>query len=132
MSLPRILTIMGSGETAPTMVSTHRKLTALLPKPVKAVLLDTPYGFQENAPELATRAVEYFRNSVNVDITVAGLVRLQDTHIAADPVQIERGLRALSEATYIFAGPGSPTYALRQWSGSNVASSIIKKKRPFS
>ena len=127
MSLPRILTIMGSGETAPTMVSTHRKLTALLPKPVKAVLLDTPYGFQENAPELATRAVEYFRNSVNVDITVAGLVRLHDTHIAADPVQIERGLRSISDATYIFAGPGSPTYALRQWSGSNVASSIINK-----
>ena len=127
MSLPRILTIMGSGETAPTMVSTHRKLTALLPKPVKAVLLDTPYGFQENAPELATRAVEYFRNSVNVDITVAGLVRLHNTHIAADPVQIERGLRAISEATYIFAGPGSPTYALRQWSGSNVANSIINK-----
>jgi len=127
MSLPRILTIMGSGETAPTMVSTHRKLTALLPKPVNAVLLDTPYGFQENAPELATRAVEYFRNSVNVDITVAGLVRLHDTHIAADPVQIERGLRSLSDATYIFAGPGSPTYALRQWSGSNVATSIINK-----
>lgn len=127
MSLPRILTIMGSGETAPTMVSTHRKLTALLPKPVKAVLLDTPYGFQENAPELATRAVEYFRNSVNVDITVAGLVRLHDTHIAADPVQIERGLRAISDATYIFAGPGSPTYALRQWSGSAIASNIIDK-----
>jgi cyanophycinase-like exopeptidase len=94
---------------------------------VKAVLLDTPYGFQENAPELATRAVEYFRNSVNVDIAVAGLVRLHDTHIAADTVQIERGLRAISDATYIFAGPGSPTYALRQWSGSNVASSIIDK-----
>ena len=127
MSLPRILTIMGSGETAPTMVSTHRKLTALLPKPVKAVLLDTPYGFQENAPELATRAVEYFRNSVNVDIAVAGLVRLHDTHIAADSVQIERGLRAISDATYIFAGPGSPTYALRQWSGSAIANSIINK-----
>ena len=127
MSLPRILTIMGSGETAPTMVSTHRKLTALLPKPVKAVLLDTPYGFQENAPELAVRAVEYFRNSVNIDINVAGLVRLQDTHIAADPVQVERGLRALTDADYIFAGPGSPTYALRQWSGSTVANSIVNK-----
>ncbi len=127
MSLPRILTIMGSGETAPTMVSTHRKLTALLPKPVKAVLLDTPYGFQENAPELAVRAVEYFQNSVNIDITVAGLVRLHDTHIAADPVQVERGLRALTDADYIFAGPGSPTYALRQWSGSTVANSIVNK-----
>ena len=127
MSLPRILTIMGSGETAPTMVSTHRKLTSLLSKPVKAVLLDTPYGFQENAPELATRAVDYFHTSVNIDIAVAGLVRLHDTHIAADPVQVERGLRAVSDADYLFAGPGSPTYALRQWSGSTVAHSIIDK-----
>jgi hypothetical protein len=99
----------------------------MLSKPVKAVLLDTPYGFQENAPELATRAVEYFHTSVNIDIAVAGLVRLHDTHIAADPVLVERGLRAVSDADYLFAGPGSPTYALRQWSGSTVAQSIINK-----
>ena len=127
MSLPRILAIMGSGETAPTMVTTHRRLTSLLPSPVKAVVLDTPYGFQENAPELATKAVEYFKTSINVDLVVAGLVRLHDTHIAADPVAIERGLRALSDADYIFAGPGSPTYALRQWVGSSVARIIIDK-----
>ena len=127
MSLPRILAIMGSGETAPTRVTTHRRLTSLLPSPVKAVVLDTPYGFQENAPELATKAVEYFKTSINVDLVVAGLVRLHDTHIAADPVAIERGLRALSDADYIFAGPGSPTYALRQWAGSSVARIIIDK-----
>ena len=127
MSLPRILAIMGSGETAPTMVTTHRRLTSLLPSPVKAVVLETPYGFQENAPELATKAVEYFKTSINVDLVVAGLVRLHDTHIAADPVAIERGLRALSDADYIFAGPGSPTYALRQWSGSSVARIMIDK-----
>jgi len=129
MSLPRILTIMGSGEITPTMVSTHRALIAQLPTPTRAVLLDTPYGFQENAPELAARAVNYFRTSVNVDVTVAGLVRMRDTHLAADPVLIERGLRALSEAHYVFAGPGSPTYALRQWSGTNVASIIEGKIR---
>ena len=127
MSLPRILAIMGSGETAPTMVTTHRRLTSLLPSPIKAVVLDTPYGFQENAPELATKAVEYFKTSINVDLVVAGLVRLHDTHIAADPVAIERGLRALADADYIFAGPGSPTYALRQWSGSSVARIMIDK-----
>ncbi len=127
MSLPRILTIMGSGETAPTMVTTHRTLTALLPSPVKAVVLDTPYGFQENAPELAARTVEYFHTSINVDIAVAGLVRLHDTHIAADPVAIERGLRTITDADYIFAGPGSPTYALRQWAGSPVARIINDK-----
>jgi hypothetical protein len=127
MSLPRILAIMGSGETAPTMVTTHRRLTSLLPSPVKAVVLDTPYGFQENAPELAAKAVEYFNTSINVDLVVAGLVRLHDTHIAADPVAIERGLRALADADYIFAGPGSPTYALRQWAGSSVARIMIDK-----
>ena len=127
MTLPRILAIMGSGETAPTMVTTHRKLTSLLPQPVQAVVLDTPYGFQENAPELASRAQDYFRTSINVEIEIAGLVRLHDTHIAADPVQIERGLRRVANADYIFAGPGSPTYALRQWSGSPVASIITGK-----
>ncbi len=127
MTLPRILTIMGSGETAPTMVSTHRSLAARLPKPVNAVLLDTPYGFQENAPELARRAVEYFKTSVNVDITVAGLVRLTDTHIAADPVAVERGIRAVHNAAYVFAGPGSPTYALRQWHNSPIANILTEK-----
>jgi hypothetical protein len=127
MSLPRILAIMGSGETAPTMVTTHRRLTSMLPSPVKAVVLDTPYGFQENAPELAAKAVEYFKTSINVDLVVAGLVRLHDTHLSADPVAIERGLRALDNADYIFAGPGSPTYALRQWAGSSVARIMIDK-----
>ena len=127
MTLPRVLTIMGSGETAPTMVSTHRSLTSRLPRPVNAALLDTPYGFQENAPELARRAVEYFKTSVNVDITVAGLVRLVDTHLPADPVAVERGLRAVADAHYVFAGPGSPTYALRQWSGSPVARLLVDK-----
>jgi len=129
MTLPRILAIMGSGETAPTMVTTHRRLTALLPSPVQAVVLDTPYGFQENAPELALRAVEYFKTSINVDLQVAGLVRMKDTHIAADPVETERGLRRLADADYVFAGPGSPTYALRQWSATTVATLLADKLR---
>ena len=120
---------MGSGETAPTMVTTHRRLTALLPSPVQAVVLDTPYGFQENAPDLALRAVEYFKTSINVDLQVAGLVRMKDTHIAADPVETERGLRRLADADYVFAGPGSPTYALRQWSETTVATLLADKLR---
>lgn len=120
---------MGSGETAPTMVTTHRRLTALLPSPVQAVVLDTPYGFQENAPDLALRAVEYFKTSINVDLQVAGLVRMKDTHIAADPVETERGLRRIADADYVFAGPGSPTYALRQWSETTVATLLADKLR---
>ena len=65
---------MGSGETAPTMAKVHRLLLSRSgPPPVPAVMLDTPYGFQENAPELAERAQLYFRQSIGVDLEVAVL-----------------------------------------------------------
>ena len=125
MTLPRILTIMGSGETSPTMVSTHRMLVGKLPKPVRAALLDTPYGFQENAPELATKAVEYFNTSINVALDVAGLTEISE----GDALATEKGLQLVADAQYVFAGPGSPSYALRQWSGTPLAGLLIKKLR---
>lgn len=123
--MTRLLTIMGSGETAPTMMKHHRDLIARLPQPARAVVLDTPYGFQENAPELASRAVEYFRQSVGHPIEVAGLGRLLDT----DTLTVEQGLSSVRRADYVFAGPGSPTYALRQWSGSPVPDVLRTKLR---
>lgn len=123
-SLPRILTIMGSGETAPTMVKVHRELVGRLGS-TSAVLLDTPYGFQENAPELASRAVEYFKTSVNVTITPAGLGRID----GADPVTLQHGLNSLTDANYVFAGPGSPTYALRQWKDTTIPDLLHTKIR---
>ena len=123
-SLPRILTIMGSGETAPTMVKVHRELVGRLGS-TSAVLLDTPYGFQENAPELASRAVEYFKTRVNVTITPAGLGRID----GADPVTLQHGLNSLTDANYVFAGPGSPTYALRQWKDTTIPDLLHTKIR---
>ena len=123
MTLPHILAVMGSGETSPTMVSTHRMLAAKLAKTSRAVLLDTPYGFQENAPELATKASEYFQTSINLVLEVAGLTEV----IGADALAVERGLQKVADADYVFAGPGSPTYALRQWSGTSLAGLLSKK-----
>jgi hypothetical protein len=124
MTLPRLLTLMGSGETAPTMMKVHRDLIDRLGgKGTAAVVLDTPYGFQENAPELAERAVEYFAKSVQRPIAVAGLLRLDDV----DPVVREQGLQRLRAADYVFAGPGSPTYSLRQWLGSAVPGILAEK-----
>lgn len=127
MTKPRILTIMGSGETAPTMVSTHRGLVARLPKPVVATVIDTPYGFQANADELAERAVAYFDKSITIDIQVAGLLRLKGDTV--DQVAVERGLRRVADADYVFAGPGSPTYALRQWKDTALHDVLASKMR---
>lgn len=125
MTTPHILAVMGSGETAPTMVTTHRMLAGKLQKSARAVLLDTPYGFQENAPELATKAVEYFKTSINLELKVAGLTEI----IGSDSLSVERGLQKVADADYVFAGPGSPTYALRHWSGTPLAGLLSKKLR---
>ncbi len=118
MTTARLLTIMGSGETAPTMVKLHRQVLDRLGEgDHRAVFLDTPFGFQENAPELCQRTVEYFRQSVGHAIEIAGLTTVSELNT----MQLEAALADLRRAELLFAGPGSPTYALRQWAGTPVA-----------
>ena len=129
MKAPRLLVIMGSGETAPTMVTPHRDIVARFgAAPPKAVLLDTPYGFQENAAEVSQRAVEYFAQRVQLAIEVAGF----PGPLAADPRErsdqpTPATLARLRAADLVFSGPGSPTYALSTWQGSSVPEAISDK-----
>jgi hypothetical protein len=115
--LPRLLAIMGSGETSPTMAKTHRELVARVGPP--AVLLDTPFGFQANVDDLVAKATEYFRVSVGADLGLASF-RSAD----ADAVATGRAVARLREAHYVFSGPGSPSYALRQWAGSPIPGAL--------
>jgi len=103
----RVLAIMGSGETSPTMVTVHRALAARLAagRPT-AILLDTPYAFQENAADVSARATAYFARSVGLEVTVAG------------------GAAALRGADWVFSGPGSPTYALARWHQDGTAQAL--------
>ena len=122
---PRILAIMGSGETAPTMNAPHRAIFERLGADAKAVLLDTPFGFQENAPILAAKAIEYFRDAIGREVEAAGLTRT-DT---GDMVAIERGVARVRSADWVFAGPGSPTFALDQWKNTSVPDALADKLR---
>jgi hypothetical protein len=117
--MARLLTIMGSGETAPTMVKVHRSLIERVGTP--AVLLDTPYGFQENADDISARAQEYFAQSVGTPI---GLIEFRRADV--DTVTAATAVARLREAHYAFAGPGSPTYALRQWEGTPIPDALTE------
>ena len=122
---PRILTIMGSGETSPTMIKTHRSILERLgPPPVPAVLMDTPFGFQENATDITEKALAYFADSVGTPMEVAGFRSASET---GDAVTHERMLGRLRRARYVFAGPGSPSYALAQWRDSAVPGILADK-----
>ncbi|MFO1540091.1 MAG: hypothetical protein ACKOTZ_06535 [Chloroflexota bacterium] len=120
---PRILALMGSGETAPTMAKVHRHLAGRAgPSPIPAVLLDTPYGFQENADEITAKALDYFRENVGMPITVASF-RGAET----DPLARAAALARLQDARYLFAGPGSPSYALAAWRDSGLGAVLLHK-----
>jgi cyanophycinase-like exopeptidase len=115
-----LLVIMGSGETAPTMVKPHRAIFQRVgDRP--AVLLDTPYGFQSNADDISARAVGYFAASVGRTVSVASWRTALPAGLAR-----ERALGALASAGWVFAGPGSPTYALRQWRDTPIPSALAE------
>ncbi|HYN74981.1 MAG TPA: hypothetical protein VEV13_02185, partial [Candidatus Limnocylindria bacterium] len=110
--------LMGSGETAPTMVRVHRRVFADI-GPGPAVLLDTPFGFQANADDLVEKTRTYFVESVGREVEVASWRRRD-----APTVEQERALALLHSARWAFAGPGSPSYALRQWVGTPVPGAL--------
>jgi len=121
---PRLIAIFGSGETSPTMTSVHKQLTALAGQPrLNAIFLDTPFGFQPNADEIVARTVTYFREHVGCEIGIASFRHSEQ----ATRLETERFLARLSEANYVFAGPGSPTYALRHWRNSGVLGRLAEK-----
>ena len=113
------IVIMGSGETAPTMVKVHRGLIEQS-GPGSRAMLDTPFGFQANADDLTEKVQEYFADSVGTRLEVARWRRRDD------PVSDrERTLSLLQRSSFVFAGPGSPTYALGQWRDTPIARALV-------
>lgn len=120
----RVLVIMGSGETSPTMVTIHKALANRLgPGSHSAVLLDTAYAFQENASDISARAQAYFARSVGLKV---GVVSDADLPPEQNP-EAPAGLAAIRSADWVFAGPGSPSYALARWRGGPVADALKER-----
>lgn len=120
----RVLVVMGSGETSPTMVTIHKALAARLgPGSHSAVLLDTAYAFQENAGDISSRAQAYFARSVGLKVSVVSDADLPPEQNPQAPA----GLAAIRSADWVFAGPGSPSYALARWRGGPVADALRER-----
>ncbi len=120
-----ILCVMGSGETAPTMVKVHRSLLNRIPLGDHAPLcsiLDTPYGFQENADELSLKTIDYFKVSLKRNFQVASFRSLSLSGTYKQDVFYDQ----VQNSHYLFAGPGSPTYALKVWKELGLGSLLSK------
>jgi hypothetical protein len=122
LSRQGIIALMGSGELTATMVEVHKELLARLQAPPRAVFLDTPAGFQLNVDQLSQKAVEYFRDRIQQPMAVASF-KAKET---ITPEEAEQAFRILHEANYILIGPGSPTYAVRNWQQTLIPEILIR------
>jgi hypothetical protein len=105
---------------APGMTKVHRELLARL-EPVHAVNLDSAYGFQENVPQMSAKLEEYFAVSLHTTLTSLHLANYERAS------ELERTIfkRQVRQANYVFAGPGSPSYALAQWAPLDLRSDLL-------
>jgi hypothetical protein len=114
-----VLALLGSGEIAPSMTKVHRQLLKRL-DPVRAVSLDTAYGFQANVPQMTEKIVDYFATSLRVPITPLHFTLFEGSS-EVERAAFRQDVRA---ANYVFAGPGSPSYALHQWAPLGLAEDL--------
>lgn len=116
--MPRRLVIMGSGETTTGMLGVHREVFSGLPDPTDARLMDSPFAFQENADELVEKINQYFTESLGHPVQAITLPA------SADALKVERALADIRAADWVFAGPGSPSYARRCWEATGVPEAL--------
>ena len=120
--MARLLVLMGSGETTPTMVTPHQRLLDAAGEGERLVL-DTPYGFQENADELSARTLEYFAHNVGHPVDV---LTLRDA-AAVGTDEAEVLASRIADAAWVFAGPGSPSYFAQQLLATPVPAALRRR-----
>lgn len=105
------------------MVEVHKELLSKLGESPQAVFLDTPAGFQLNADQLSQRAVQYFRDRVQRTLSVASYKSCE----MAPSLEVENAFQRLRQSDFVLIGPGSPTYAVRQWRNSPVPDILARR-----
>ncbi len=111
------LVLFGSGETARSGRQVHEEVLSRFPSPVRVAILPTPAGFQPNADAVAERLADFVRRSLvnhRPEVVVVDAKRRGGDDSGAGDPDDPRVAVALEGARYVFAGPGSPTYMVRQ------------------
>jgi len=120
--MPGLLTLIGSGEVSAGMTRLHRHLLARLDAPARPAFVDTPAGFEPGAETIHDRFRDYVERRLELPLALASY-----RSAAASPESIARTLQVLADSNYILAGPGSPSYAAREWRGSAVYDAIVAR-----
>ena len=114
------LAILGSGETSPNLVSVHRELLKGLDDSSSIFMIDSPFGFQENANQLVEKIIDFYKVSLNVEMKLASYRKIEELNTKS----FFKSIQLLESASFIFAGPGSPSYASKLWHGNEFEQTL--------
>jgi hypothetical protein len=125
MTIGRIA-FLGSGETSLAGGRIFEALARLIPPPLRIAVMETTAGFELNSPQVAGRVADFLQTRLqNYNPTIDLIpARKKGTEFSPDNPKI---LQPLLTANFIFMGPGSPSYAVRQLQGS-LAWDIIRAR----
>lgn len=113
------LILFGSGETSPSGNKIQRKILSRLGKKQRIAILETPAGFQPNATQVASEIADIFKNSLPEFVNSVWLIPAWKKGRTESPDN-EEILQPLLSSDYIFLGPGSPTYTVKQLQDSKA------------
>lgn len=128
MSGPGPIVLFGSGETAANAQRVYNWLFRRIDEPIAVAVLETPAGFQPNSAQVAGEIARYVeKHLVNFNPTVTVVPARQRG--AEFPPEAPAVLETLLASNVLLAGPGSPTYAVRQLKGGPAWDMIRARHR---
>jgi hypothetical protein len=125
MTLGRIA-FLGSGETSLAGGRIFESLARLIADPLRVAIMETPAGFELNSGLVASRVGDFLKTRLQNYKPIINVIpaRKRGSEFSPDDPEI---INPLLRANFIFMGPGSPTYAIRQLKGS-LAWDIIRAR----
>jgi hypothetical protein len=125
---PGLVVLFSSGETSASGQRVYDWLFQRLQQPIRMAVLETPAGFQPNSALVAERVAEFIAHHLqnhDPQVTVVP-ARKRGTPFSPDDPGI---VAPLLRSNVIFAGAGSPTYAVRQLRDSLAWHTLVARHR---
>jgi cyanophycinase-like exopeptidase len=110
--LPGQVALLGSGEATAAGRRVLSGLLRRLPEPRTIAVLDSPAGFQPNCDRVAGKVADFMTEKVAEEHPKPFVVPTRRADLGTPTG--DAALRAISAARCIAAGPGSPTYMIRE------------------
>jgi len=124
---PGKIALLGSGETGMAGGKVFEQLSAHLPRPLHAAVMETPAGFELNAQAVAGRISEFLR--LRLQHCAVQVSQIAARHKAGSySPDLAEIVEPLYTSDLIFLGPGSPTYTARHLADS-LAWEIIRARQ---